>query len=102
MARKTPAVERTLVEFGASLRSWRSIRGLPGAVVAERAGISRDTLRSIEAGKGTASLAAVVAVMEALGISSSMTNAVEPLNTEIGRNRAALINRKRVRPHAIH
>jgi DNA-binding XRE family transcriptional regulator len=101
MARRTPAVDRELTEFGESLRSWRSIRALPSAIVAERAGISRDTLRSIEAGKGTASIAAVFAVIEALGISSVVTQAVEPLNTELGRNRAALINRKRVRTHAL-
>ena len=44
-------IDRELTEFGEHIRGWRMVLGLTAQQVAERAGITRDTLRKIEAGE---------------------------------------------------
>jgi transcriptional regulator with XRE-family HTH domain len=80
MARPASRRERKLAEFGESLRTWRKIQRL-----AERAGITRDTLRAIESGAGSVRLENVFAVMEVLGVDPSVLEAVDPAATERGR-----------------
>jgi transcriptional regulator with XRE-family HTH domain len=85
MARPASRRERKLAEFGESLRTWRKIQRLPMTVLAERAGITRDTLRAIESGAGSVRLENVFAVMEVLGVDPSVLEAVDPAATERGR-----------------
>jgi transcriptional regulator with XRE-family HTH domain len=89
--------ERTLASLGDNLRRWRKIRGLTAEMVAERAGIAPKTLRGIETGTGAARVENVVAVMRVLGIVDSLLEATEPLNTDLGRARAAQALPERVR-----
>ncbi|GAB2545125.1 hypothetical protein GCM10027268_18870 [Brachybacterium huguangmaarense] len=47
-------IDRQLAEFGEHVRGWRMVLGLTAQQVSERAGITRDTLRKIEAGDPSA------------------------------------------------
>lgn len=96
--RRSSAVNRDLRRFGDNLVRWRKINSLTQEVVAERAGVTRATLRSIERGEGTAQLENVFAVLRVLGQAPAVLDATEPLNTDLGRARAnlALVDRVRL------
>jgi transcriptional regulator with XRE-family HTH domain len=91
------AVNRALRTLGTHVADWRKLQRLTAAQVAERAGISRDTLRAIEQGKGTASTENLLRVLRILGILDGMVAAVDPYRTDVGRLRADEILPKRVR-----
>ena len=54
--------------LGTHVSNWRKLNRLTAAQVAERAGISRDTLRAIEQGKGTVSTENLLRVLRIIGI----------------------------------
>jgi len=72
MAKRTapllPATERLLAAFGERLRLARRRRQLTAKQVAERAGMTVNTLRSLERGHGGVTLAAYASVMQVLGV----------------------------------
>lgn len=72
MAKKTapllPSVDDLLQQFGERLRLARLRRRLPAKQVAERAGMSPMTLRSLERGGSGVTMGAYLAVMQVLGI----------------------------------
>lgn len=86
--------EQNLVDFGQNIRAWRTLSRLPATVVAERAGITRDTLRSLERGAGSVKIGNVFAVLEALGLDATLRDAVDPVSNDRGR---ALLHRQSVR-----
>ncbi len=90
-------VLRAAKEIGDDFAGWRKILGLTAEQVAERAGITRDTLRKLEHGDPTVGFHVVLRVARSLGILETLTEALDPLNTDLGRARAAVINRQRVR-----
>ena len=99
MATKTNRkVDRSLLRLGDNLTRWRKIHNIPAAELALRAGVTRNTLRSIERGEGTAGLHNVVAVLNVLGLTDAVIEATEPLNTDVGRARADQGLPQRVRP----
>ena len=71
--------------------------GLTTQQVAERADITRDTLRKLEHGDPTVGFHVVLKVARSLGILDTLAGALDPLSTDLGRARAALLNRERVR-----
>ena len=85
------------VELGEHLAAWRKLLNLTTTQVAERAGVTRKTLRAIENGTGGATLAATLQVAHALGVLDKLVDSVDPYTTDIGRLRAGLIDRQRVR-----
>lgn len=85
VARMSASRSRRLIDFGDHLRTWRKASRLTAELVAERAGVTRDTLRAIENGTGTVKLENVFAVMEALGLDSLVTSAVDPAANDRGR-----------------
>jgi transcriptional regulator with XRE-family HTH domain len=91
------AVSRALRALGTHVANWRKLQRLTAAQVAERAGISRDTLRAIEQGRGTASTENLLRVLRILGILDGMVAAADPYQTDVGRLRAEEILPKRVR-----
>jgi transcriptional regulator with XRE-family HTH domain len=76
MARKTapllPGVFRRLQSFGERLRMARLRRRLPAKLVAERAGMSTMTLRSLERGGAGVTIGAYLAVLQVLGMDEDL------------------------------
>ena len=70
MARKTvallPSTERALEKVGANIKRARLRRNIRAEFLAERAGISVDTLSAIEKGVSTVSIGAYAAVLAVL------------------------------------
>jgi transcriptional regulator with XRE-family HTH domain len=96
--RMTPlAVERALRVLGEHVSNWRKLNRLTAAQVAERANVSRETLRAIEQGRGTASTENLLRVLRIIGIMDSVVAAADPYNTDVGRLRMDEILPKRVR-----
>ena len=76
MARKStiqqPAVKRLLEQLGENIRVARLRRGFSMQLVAERAGMSRTTLRSIERGEAGVTLGAYANVLHSLGLHADL------------------------------
>ena len=76
MPRRTPvvlpAVLRVLEELGENIRAARLRRKISAALLAERAGLSRPTLRRLERGDATVSMGAYAAVLHSLGLVSDL------------------------------
>lgn len=97
-AHVTPlSVARSLRLLGEHVSTWRKLNRLTAAQVAERAGISRDTLRAIEQGRGTASMENLLRVLRTVGIMDAVVKAADPYETDVGRLRMDEILPKRVR-----
>ena len=79
------------------MSNWRKLNRLTAAQVAERANISRETLRAIEQGKGTASTENLLRVLRIIGIMDSVVAAADPCQTDVGRLPMDEILPKRVR-----
>ena len=96
--RVTPlAVDRALRVLGEHVSTWRKLNRLTAAQVAERANISRETLRAIEQGKGTASTENLLRVLRIIGIMDGVVAAADPYQTDVGRIRMDEVLPKRVR-----
>ena len=80
-----PRTRRLLARIGPSIRTWRRAQGLTAEQVADRASISRPTLRTIETHPERASFGNVMAVLAVLGVDETITTAIDPLESERGR-----------------
>ena len=78
-----PAVTRLLRELGENIRLARLRRGLSMEVVAERAGMSRATLRAVERGEPAVSLGSYANVLHGLGLHEDL--ALLARDDELGR-----------------
>jgi len=67
-----PRVARLLAELGENIRLARRRRGLSAQLLAERAGMSRPTLRAIERGDAGVTLGAVANVLHSLGLEQDL------------------------------
>lgn len=90
-------IDRELTEFGEHVRGWRMVLGLTAQQVAERADITRDTLRKLESGDAGVRFGNVAQVLRALGVLDQAVEAVDPLRSDIGRLRAGDLTKKRAR-----
>lgn len=89
-------VGHALRTFGDDLGTWRRLRRLSTAQVADRAGISRRTVENLEHGRG-ASLENTLRVARALGLLDSLAGALDPYATDVGRLRSEEVLPRRVR-----
>jgi transcriptional regulator with XRE-family HTH domain len=67
-----PAVARALAELGDHVRLARQRRQLAAELVAERAGMSRPTLRGLERGAASVTLGALANVLHVLGLEKEL------------------------------
>ena len=87
MARTTvttlPSLQRRLTQIGENIHLARLRRRLAAAQIAERAGITRTTLRNIERGDGSVSLGAYANVLFCLGLDQDLDTVAR--DDELGR-----------------
>lgn len=91
-----PALEREMKALGEHARAWRKINGLTTEMVAERARISRDTLRALENGRSVSS-ENLLAVLQVLGILQPVVDAANPVKSEFGVRNLGRASVERVR-----
>jgi transcriptional regulator with XRE-family HTH domain len=97
-ASRTPiAVANGQRRIGEDLATWRRLRRLTAAQVADRAGISRYTVMRLENGEG-ATVGNLLRVARALGVLDQLVEAVDPYKTDVGRLRSEEALPQRVRP----
>lgn len=84
--RSSPRRSRQLVEFGANIRRWRALNGMSAAELADRAAVSRATLRLIETGEG-GRIDSLFAVLGALGIADTAVAGIDPYENDAARAR---------------
>ena len=90
-------VRRAALEVGEHLVTWRKLQNLTAAQVAERAGISRTTLRRLEHGDPAVGFDVFLSVARALGQLDRIAPALDPYETDLGRARADQALPQRVR-----
>jgi len=93
-------VQRLLLELGENIRLARLRRGFSMELVAERAGMSRTTLRSVESGEPGVTLGSYANVLHSLGLHADL--ALLGRDDELGRKLqdAKLPTRRRAPKHA--
>ncbi len=89
--------QRAAARLGENLLTWRKLQGLTAQQVADRANISRPTLRRLENGQPAVSMETFLGVLRALGQLDRVVDALDPYGTELGRARADSTLPKRVR-----
>jgi len=90
------SVQRALAALGEDAATWRRLRRLTVAQVADRAGVSPATVVSLEHGRGT-SLENTLRIARALGVLDSLVHSIDPYETDVGRLRADEALPQRVR-----
>lgn len=87
MARPTsamlPSLQRQLTALGENIRLARLRRGVSMELLAARAGMSRTTLRAIENGSGSVTMAAYANVLNSLGLQEDISMVAR--DDELGR-----------------
>src|ERR1700728_5376515 len=97
VTRAPVAVASAQRRIGEYLATWRKLRQLTAAQVADRAGISRYTVMRLEGGEG-ATMENLLRVARALGVLDQLVQAVDPYQTDVGRLRSQEALPERVRP----
>jgi transcriptional regulator with XRE-family HTH domain len=82
--------------LGEDLTTWRKLRDLTASEVADRAGVGVNTVLRLERGDG-ATLENVLRIARALGLLDTLTTALDPYATDVGRLRAEETLPERVR-----
>jgi transcriptional regulator with XRE-family HTH domain len=94
-------VRRAQRGLAGSIATWRKLRGLTQAQLAERADVSRGVIRRIEAVDGGVSVENLLRILRALGIQNLLTEALDPLASDVGRLRSDQELPRRVRPRRL-
>jgi transcriptional regulator with XRE-family HTH domain len=95
------AVRRAQRNLAESIATWRKLRGLTQAQLAERADVSRGVVRRIEAADGGVGVENLLRILRALGIQDLLAEALDPLASDIGRLRSEQELPRRVRPRRL-
>jgi DNA-binding XRE family transcriptional regulator len=96
-----PPVRRALRHVADDVATWRKLRGLTQAQLADRSGVSRDTIGRLEGGDGGVSVENLLRLLRALGILDSVPRALDPYETDVGRLRSDEQLPQRVRPRRL-
>jgi len=100
--RSVPApVRRALRSLGEEVVTWRKLRGLTQTQLADRSGVSRNTLNRLERGDGGISTENLLRILRGLGILDNLAQALDPYESDIGRLRSDQQLPERVRPRSL-
>ena len=91
-------VRRAARRTADNLAGWRRLRGLTQAQLADRAGVSRETVVRLERGDGGVRLENLLRVLRALGVLDEFVRALDPYESDVGRLRSDERLPRRVRP----
>ncbi len=80
----SPSVRRVLSDLGADIRAARRRRRLPMEIVAQRAGITRQTLAKIELGDPAVSTGGWASVLFALNLSEGLRHIASAAADRVG------------------
>jgi transcriptional regulator with XRE-family HTH domain len=80
-------IVRSMRTVGEDLNTWRKLRQLTAAEVADRAGVGVNTVLRLERGGG-ATLENVLRIARVLGVLDGLVSALDPYATDVGRLRA--------------
>ena len=97
---KRPVPMRTKLcarRMGESISAWRRMLRISSQELADRVGVSRETISRLENGDPSVSLATFVGACGALGILDRLEDAVDPYETDLGRARSDQLLPQRVR-----
>jgi transcriptional regulator with XRE-family HTH domain len=94
-------VGRALRNVAGDVAVWRKLRGLTQVQLADRAGVSRDTLVRLEGGDGGVSVENLLRILRGLGVLDSVHQALDPYESDIGRLRSEEELPQRVRPRSL-
>lgn len=95
------AVRKVLAKLGSDIRDARRRRGLPMAVVAERAFTSRSTLQRIENGDPSVSMGIYAAVLHSLGLLDGIGQLADISTDTVGQALSTEALPKRVRLRSV-
>ena len=84
VAKLLPGTARAVERLGLSLAQARLRRGITAVQMAERAGMSRATLRNLERGAPGVTIGAYAAVLQVLGLASDLAKV--GLEDQVGRD----------------
>ncbi|HTE62243.1 MAG TPA: helix-turn-helix transcriptional regulator [Solirubrobacteraceae bacterium] len=84
-----------------NIAGWRKLRGLTQAQLADRSGVSRETLIRLEHGDGGVKIENLLRVLRALGVLDGLGRALDPYESDVGRLRADEQLPQRVRPRRL-
>lgn len=90
-------VQRAARDIGANFVVWRKLRGLTVQQVADRAGVSENTVRRFLSDPGSVSVENMLRIARSVGVLDQLVAATDPLSTDIGRLRAGENLPQRVR-----
>ena len=96
-----PAVQRALRFLADDIATWRKLRGLTQAQLADRSNISTNTLARLERGDGGISTTNLLRVLRALGVLDAVRRSLDPYESDVGRLRADEQLPQRVRPRRL-
>lgn len=90
-------IRRAAEDLGRHVAATRKLQRLTAQQLAERADISRGTLRRLERGEPTVGLDVLLGVARGLGVLDRLVDALDPFETDLGRTLALEDLPKRVR-----
>ncbi len=94
-------VRRAAGEIAQHVVTWRKLSGLTQKQLADRSGVARGTVGRLEAADMGVSLENVLRVLRALGLLGTVSHALDPLESDVGRLRAGERLPQRVRPRKL-
>jgi transcriptional regulator with XRE-family HTH domain len=96
-----PQLSRALRSLAEDIATWRKLRGLTQAQLADRSDIARTTVNRLENGDGGVSTENLLRVLRGLGILDSLSRALDPYESDVGRLRSEQRLPERVRPRSL-